>query len=59
MNKKLAYAIGRKLLGGVGVEPIYEKQGEIAFHIRCSLSPEEISGLDPAWLAIPAVDMAG
>lgn len=58
-NKKLPYALGRQLLEGVGMEPTYEKQGEWAFHIRRSLTAEEIAGLDPAWLAIPAVDMAG
>lgn len=59
MNKKLAYAIGEELLDGVGIGETYRKAGEMAFHVRRSLSSEEIAGLDPVWVAIPAIDMAG
>ena len=58
-NKQFAYAIGRKLLDGVGTGETYMKAGERVFHIRRALSDEEIAGLDPAWLAIPAIDIAG
>lgn len=59
VNKGFAYALGTRLLNGVGVGQIYLKTGESAFHIRRSLSAEEIAGLSPEWLAIPAVDIAG
>jgi hypothetical protein len=59
LNKKAAYALGETLLAGVGMEPTYMKIGDIAFHVRRSLSADEIAGLDPDWLAIPPVDMAG
>lgn len=59
LSKKSAYALGQSLLAGVGMEPTYTKIGELAFHVRRSLTEQEIAGLDPAWLAIPPVDMAG
>lgn len=59
LNKKAAYALGESLLNGVGMEPTYTKIGDIAFHVRRPLTPEEIAGLSPEWLAIPAVDIAG
>lgn len=46
-----------ELLNGVGEEPSREDSPRTAMHLRRSLTPEEIAGLDPAWLAIPAVDM--
>jgi hypothetical protein len=59
VNKKAGRSIGEGLLFGVGTGETYYKEGEIAIHVRRSLSEEEIAGLDPVWLAIPAVDMAG
>lgn len=59
INKKRPVWLAHHLLEGVGTGELYEKQDELAFHTRRSLSPEEIAGLDPAWLAIPPVDMAG
>ena len=58
-NKQLLFALGRKLLEGVGVGETFEKVGDQAVHVRRSLSDEEIAGLDPAWLARPAIDRAG
>lgn len=45
------------MLAGVGMEPSRFEPKDIAFHLRRSLSDAEIARLDPAWLAIPAVDM--
>jgi len=45
-------------LNGVGVEPSRIEVKGLAFHVRRSLSPEEIAGLSPEWLAIPAIDRA-
>jgi len=59
LNKGLVYGLGVKLLDGVGAGETFMKYGEVAFHVRRSLSDQEIAGLDPAWLAIPPVDMAG
>ena len=58
-TKKLAYRIGESLLADVGIGETFMKQGEYAFHVRRSLSQEEIVLLPSAWLALPAVDMAG
>lgn len=58
MNKKRPIWLARHLLEGVGTGEVFQKQDTLAFHIRRSLSPEEIAGLDPAWLAIPAIDTA-
>lgn len=46
------------LLRDVGAGPEYRKRGTIVVHLRRSLSATEIAALDPAWLAIPAIDMA-
>ncbi len=58
-GKRLLFSIGRKLLDGVGSGQMFEKVGDTAVHIRRSLSDEEIAGLDPAWVALPAIDRAG
>lgn len=58
-NKTALFTLGRKLLNGVGSGETFEKVGDTAIHVRRSLSDEEIAGLDPAWVAIPAVDRAG
>jgi hypothetical protein len=54
-----AIRLGQHLLRGRGTGEVYLKGGRWVVHVRRSLSPEEIAGLDPAWLAIPAVDIAG
>lgn len=46
-----------ELLAGVGEEPSRLESPRATMHLRRSLTPAEIAGLDPAWLAIPAVDM--
>jgi hypothetical protein len=58
-NKARLYEIGRGLLCGVGDGETFEQQSDTTIHIRRSLSAAEIAGLDPAWLAIPAIDIAG
>lgn len=50
-------ALGEKLLEGVGVGPWIHHEKELAVHVRRQVSPFELRGLDPEWLAIPAVDM--
>jgi hypothetical protein len=59
LMKKAPTALGRELLAGVGTGETFMHRRELAFHIRRSLSEEEIATLSPEWLAIPAVDMAG
>jgi hypothetical protein len=54
-----ALRLARKMLGGIGAGETFVKYGRHVVHVRRSLSPEEIGGMDPAWLAIPPVDMAG
>ena len=51
-----------QLLEGVGAAPDYWKttnEQAPTLHLRRSLSTEEIAGLDPAWVALPAIDLAG
>ncbi len=57
-NKTALFTLGRKLLQGVGNGETFEKTGDLAIHVRRSLSDEEIAGLNPEWLAIPAIDRA-
>ena len=59
MHKERLYKIGRGLLAELGTGETFEQRSQTTIHIRRSLSAEEIAGLDPAWLAIPAVDIAG
>jgi hypothetical protein len=47
------------LLRGVGQGEDYWKDGPHALHLRRRLGDAEIAGLDPAWLALPAIDEAG
>ncbi len=54
-----ALRLARQILGGVGAGETFVKYGHYVVHVRRSLSAEEIAGMDLAWLAIPAVDMAG
>lgn len=55
--RRIGAALARSLIEGVGAGPVIEHRKEIAQHARRSLSDAEIAGLDPAWVAIPAVDM--
>jgi hypothetical protein len=57
-RRRLAFALGHKILDGVGVSPSREQIRGKAFHVRRALSPEEIARLPPGWLALPAVDDA-
>jgi hypothetical protein len=57
-RRRLAFALGHKLLDGVGVTPSREQVRGIAFHVRRALSPREIMQLDPVWLALPPLDSA-
>ena len=52
-----AQRIATELLEGVGQEPTRIDDGHIVIHVRRSITDAEIAGMDPAWLAIPAVDM--
>ena len=45
------------LLEGVGVGPLRDEGPRTTMHLRRVLSAEEIAGLDPAWLAIPPIDL--
>lgn len=53
-----AWRLAEHLLRGVGTGPDFRKNGQVSIHLRRSLSDAEIAGLDPAWLAIPAVDLS-
>ena len=55
---KEARKLCRKLLREVGREEFW-KVGESCEHYRKLLTNEEIQGLDPKWLALPAIDEAG
>jgi hypothetical protein len=44
------------LLKGVGVGQDHWTRGDGAIHLRRRLSDAEIERLDPAWLALPAID---
>jgi hypothetical protein len=44
---------------GVGAAPERPDWYPFSFQLRRSLTDEEITGLDPTWLAIPAVDEGG
>jgi hypothetical protein len=57
-RKTLAKARGRAevLLEGVGTGPDHWTRGADAIHLRRRLSDAEIERLDPAWLALPAID---
>ena len=52
-----AEEIAERALRGVGAGASRWDTKKVALHFRRSLSDEEIAGLDPAWCAIPAVDM--
>ncbi len=56
----LAKRVARGLLHGVGgAVPDRLDVGDVVVHLRRPLSEREIASLDPGWLAIPAVDLAG
>jgi hypothetical protein len=48
----------RELLSGVGTGLDYWQAGDAAYHLRRRLTDAELSWLDPAWLALPAIDGA-
>lgn len=56
-DRRLAQEIARRLVEGVGEGEIIEHTKGVAFHARRRLTDTELAKLDPAWLAIPAVDM--
>ena len=57
--RRIGAALARSLIEDVGAGPVYEHRKQIAQHARRSLSDVEIARLDPAWVAIEPVDMAG
>jgi len=48
-----------ELLCGVGKGNTRRDRSDVVFHARRRMSDAEIALLDPAWCAIPAVDVAG
>lgn len=58
-NKDRLRKIAKDLIADVGTGELFQKETETTIHMRRALSIEEVAGLDPAWLAIPAVDIAG
>lgn len=46
----------RELLGGVGTGPDHWSDTGLALHLRRRLSDAELARIDPAWLALPAID---
>jgi hypothetical protein len=46
----------RMALDSVGCPDGLLSYGRLAIHWRKKLTPEELVGLDTAWLAIPAID---
>lgn len=56
-ERRILRALGEKLLEGVGAGDWIHHEKQVAVHVRRRLSEAELRGLDPAWLAIPAIDM--
>lgn len=54
-----ARGLAISLLRGVGHGQDFWKRGESAMHLRRQLSDEEVAGLPPEWMALPAIDEAG
>lgn len=52
-------ALGYELLVGVGRSLTRVDAARQVVHVRRPLTDEEIAELDPAWLALPAIDLAG
>jgi hypothetical protein len=48
----------RELLSGVGTGEDHWQAGDAAYHLRRRLTDAELAWLDPAWLALPAIDGA-
>lgn len=55
--RRIGAELARELIAGVGTGPVIEHRKQLAQHARRSLRDAEIAGLDPAWVAIPAIDM--
>ena len=45
------------MLDGVGGAPLVWTETRATLHLRRPLTDAEIAGLDPAWVALPAIDM--
>jgi hypothetical protein len=45
------------MLDGVGGAPLVWTETRSTLHLRRPLTDAEIAGLDPAWVALPAIDM--
>jgi hypothetical protein len=58
-TRRLAVQLGVLLLNGVGEGETRREAVTLAAHFRRRLSNAELSWIDPAWLAIHAVDVAG
>ena len=54
---KAAGMLRLALIAGVGTGEVFKHTKQVAFHARRQCSPDELAGLSPEWLAIPAVDM--
>jgi hypothetical protein len=48
----------RELLSGMGTGLDYWEAGGAAYHLRRRLTDAELARIDPAWLALPAIDGA-
>jgi hypothetical protein len=49
----------RNLLAGVGAGEDHWGSLDVSCHLRRRLSDRELARIDPAWMAIPAVDLSG
>ena len=56
---KPAKLVALDLIADVGEGETLRQRGPIALHARRKLSPAELATLDPAWCALPAIDIAG
>ncbi len=48
-----------RMLAGVGMEPSKAEVYPFSYQLRRALSDAEVAQLDPAWVAVPAVDEGG
>jgi hypothetical protein len=51
--------LARTLLDGVGQAPEEAEFYPLAYHVRRCLTDAEIASIDPAWVALPALDEGG
>lgn len=58
-QRNQAWRVLNRLLDGVGMEVQIGQDYPFAAHLRRALTDGEISGLDAAWCALPALDEGG